>query len=180
MPGIHERQAERLRALHNVIRAVADDERIRPFGERTVHHLAARAAAHCDTLHRLARVGKTHAARMQLAFDISRECARLHGFGQVAHAAQHPVLPGFHIHDIGQTEHSRKRIVHAALGAVGVGMHTDHRNAVPDRVHQRTAGGVVRRDRMHGGENHRMVRHDKLCAAVDGLLHHTLGHIERT
>ena len=180
MARVHERQAERLRALHQVIAAVADHKGVRALGNGIVHQLAACAAADCHAVNRLAAVAKAHAACPQAFLDIQRKLTRLHLARQVAHAAKHAVFACLHVPDPSQEQRGCQRIVDAALGAVRIGMHADERNIVFDCQPQDASGRVVLGHAADRGKNRRMVRHDQLSALFCRFGNDRLGHVERT
>ena len=77
-----------------------------------------------------------------------------------------------------------KAVVHAAVRSVQIRVHTDGGNVVFDEHRQKSAEARVAAQGLHlalvpAHVHHRMVRHDELCAEVDGLSRHALGDIER-
>ena len=75
-------------------------------------------------------------------------------------------------------------VVHAAVRGVQIRVHTDGGNVIFDEHRQKTAEPRIGPKRLHlalmpAHVHHRMVGYDELCPAVDSLLHHALGDIQR-
>ena len=144
MSCIHQRQTDGLRTLHEIVAAVADDERLCAACDCIVHQLAAGTAADRYARDRLAAVTEAHTARPQALLNIECKFARLHFTRQIAHTTEHAVLAGLHAHHVGEEQRGRECVIDTALRTVCVGMHADNRNIVLDRVTQHSTGRIVR------------------------------------
>ena len=175
----NERKAQPLGIDGVVVVGFTGQQAVRAHSNGICKQASARTADDRQALDRLTRIHKLHlhrravlrlvAARSKLLLCLAGKL-RNRDFFNGSHTAA-ALGKGFHILHV---KDACQHFVHAALGSIQIGVHTDGRNA---RLHQ-LERHILRADLFERIKNDRVVGHDHLTLLCGGFGHHLGGDVQ--
>ena len=175
----NERKAQPLGIDGVVVVGFTGQQAVRAHSNGICKQASARTADDRQALDRLTRIHKLHlhhradggrvAARSKLLLCLAGKL-RNRDFFNGSHTAA-ALGKGFHILHV---KDACQHFVHAALGSIQIGVHTDGRNA---RLHQ-LERHILRADLFERIKNDRVVGHDHLTLLCSGFGHHFGGDVQ--
>ena len=179
MSGIQQIQSDVVRTHHNIIAAVADDKRVRPLGNRFIHHLTAGTTADSDTPHHFSAVCHANTAGIQRQLDVLCKLLQRHRARQIADASEVAAFACAHVYDIGKTQRCCEQIIDTGSRAIHIGVHANAGNALLNHRDDNASGDGIGSHAAYRGKNDRMMCHNHIAAALCRFLYHGFRDVQR-